>query len=94
MDQAFKRLSLNERRIVVSIDFGTTFSGLAWSETKRPDHQNVIENWPTASAKEGKSSPKVPTELRSVANGYQWGFQIPSSAKRNKYFKLLVAIGP
>jgi hypothetical protein len=35
MDQAFKRLSLNERRIVVSIDFGTTFSGLAWSETKR-----------------------------------------------------------
>ncbi|OXV06305.1 hypothetical protein Egran_05928 [Elaphomyces granulatus] len=88
MDRAFQRLSINERRIVVSIDFGTTFSGLAWSETKRPDHQNVIENWPTASAKEGKSSPKVPTELRSVANGFQWGFQIPSSAKRNKYFKL------
>lgn len=24
-----------ERRIIVSIDFGTTYSGLAWAETNR-----------------------------------------------------------
>jgi hypothetical protein len=28
-------LSLNDRKIVVAIDFGTTFSGIAWAETRR-----------------------------------------------------------
>lgn len=28
-------LSLNDRKIVVGIDFGTTFSGVAWAETRR-----------------------------------------------------------
>lgn len=26
---------MSDRRIVVSIDFGTTYSGIAWSETSR-----------------------------------------------------------
>ena len=28
-------LSLNDRKIVVGIDFGTTYSGVAWAETRR-----------------------------------------------------------
>jgi hypothetical protein len=28
-------LSLRERKIIVGIDFGTTYSGLAWAETRR-----------------------------------------------------------
>lgn len=28
-------LSLYDRKIVVGIDFGTTFSGVAWAETRR-----------------------------------------------------------
>ncbi|KAF2199489.1 actin-like ATPase domain-containing protein [Delitschia confertaspora ATCC 74209] len=77
------------RRIIVSLDFGTTFSGLAWAETNRADYQYVIEDWPAStSSARTKSSAKVPTELRSINNGFQWGFQIPATAKRNKYFKL------
>lgn len=26
---------VNDRKIVVAIDFGTTFSGIAWAETRR-----------------------------------------------------------
>ncbi|KAF4494809.1 uvsb pi-3 kinase [Fusarium agapanthi] len=71
---------MSNRRIVVSIDFGTTYSGVAWADTTRPDVQHVLTEWPSAGST--KSSPKVPTELRRVATGWQWGFQIPESAKR------------
>ncbi|KAG4270793.1 hypothetical protein FPRO04_02774 [Fusarium proliferatum] len=71
---------MSNRRIVVSIDFGTTYSGVAWADTTRPDVQHVLTEWPSAGS--SKSSPKVPTELRRVATGWQWGFQIPESAKR------------
>ncbi|RCI08728.1 hypothetical protein L249_4681 [Ophiocordyceps polyrhachis-furcata BCC 54312] len=77
---------MSDRRIIVSIDFGTTYSGVAWAETSRPDVQHVISSWPSASS--FKSSPKVPTELRRVASGWQWGFQIPETAKRYRFFKL------
>jgi molecular chaperone DnaK (HSP70) len=77
------------RRIVVSIDFGTTYSGVAWADTSRPDVQHVVTEWPAVGS--FKSSAKVPTELRKVAAGWQWGFQIPETAKRSKYFKLLVS---
>lgn len=94
-----------ERRIVVSIDFGTTYSGVAWADTTRvsdaiashkknsakavqPEIQHVLSNWPGVGS--FKSSPKVPTELRKVASGWQWGFQIPESAKRSRFFKLSV----
>ncbi|RFU77784.1 phosphatidyl inositol 3-kinase [Trichoderma arundinaceum] len=75
-----------ERRIVVSIDFGTTFSGVAWAETTQPDVQHVLSDWPSVGS--SQSSPKVPTELRKIASGWQWGFQIPKSAKRSRFFKL------
>jgi molecular chaperone DnaK (HSP70) len=28
-------LTLDERKLIVGIDFGTTFSGVAWAETRR-----------------------------------------------------------
>lgn len=81
-------VAMIERRIVVSIDFGTTYSGVAWADTTRPEIQHVLSNWPGVGS--FKSSPKVPTELRKVASGWQWGFQIPESAKRSRFFKLSV----
>lgn len=35
MVSTFAGLSLNERKLCVGIDFGTTFSGVAWAETRR-----------------------------------------------------------
>ncbi|GAB0136228.1 hypothetical protein EsDP_00004539 [Epichloe bromicola] len=80
------------RRIIVSIDFGTTYSGVSWAETTRPDVQHVVSIWPAADS--AKSSLKVPTELRKLAKGWQWGFEIPENAKRHRFFKLFVLTGP
>lgn len=33
--ETLNNLSINDRKLVVGIDFGTTFSGVAWAETRR-----------------------------------------------------------
>ena len=63
----------------------TVFPG---THTSQPDYQHVIDSWPSRVST--MTNPKVPTELRAIRNGFQWGFEIPSGAKRSKYFKLLV----
>ena len=32
-----------DRRIIVSIDFGTTYSGIAWAETSRVSYNLVLK---------------------------------------------------
>jgi len=32
---SMSNLTVNDRKLVVGIDFGTTFSGAAWAETRR-----------------------------------------------------------
>ncbi|KAL2869219.1 Hsp70 family protein [Aspergillus lucknowensis] len=93
MENALGSLSLVDRKLVIGIDFGTTFTGVAWAETRRPDHISVVESWPShAGSQEGMSSVKVPTELRYTgsksAENVQWGFQIPSLVDRYQWFKL------
>lgn len=33
--EKFNSLSLSDRKLVIGIDFGTTFTGVAWAETRR-----------------------------------------------------------
>lgn len=88
----FDKLNYTDRKIIVGIDFGTTYSGVAWAETKRPDRRVAITAWPISNtAREGESSDKVPTKLRYTSEGVQWGFQIPSTAPPEEvieWFKL------
>ena len=90
----FDKLDYVDRKIIVGIDFGTTYSGVAWAETKRPDRRVAITTWPISkTAREGESSDKVPTKLRYTSEGVQWGFQIPSNAPPTEvleWFKLYV----
>ncbi|KAL4758710.1 Hsp70 family protein [Aspergillus foveolatus] len=95
MEDSFDAFNFDDRKLVIGIDFGTTFTGVAWAETRRPDHISVIEAWPShIGAREGISSVKVPTELRYTktpnADGetVEWGFQIPSLVDRYQWFKL------
>ncbi|KAL4960816.1 Hsp70 family protein [Aspergillus stella-maris] len=93
MEKSFNSLSLEDRKLVIGIDFGTTFTGVAWAETRRPDHISVIESWPShAGTQEGISSVKVPTELRYTKGNSdedtEWGFQIPALVDRYQWFKL------
>ncbi|MCJ1343067.1 hypothetical protein MMC31_001258 [Peltigera leucophlebia] len=85
----FENLSLDERKIVVGVDFGTTFSGLAWAEERQKDQVNVLDTWPSSLTQlEGTSDAKVPTQLRYTQGNIEWGFQIPSVVERHEWFKL------
>ena len=79
-----------DRKILIAVDFGTTFSGLAWAQTRRPDVQTTITQWPDATSQglEGISSDKVPTEIHYTEDGYRWGFQINDEEQRYQWFKL------
>jgi hypothetical protein len=35
MEKSMGSLSLTDRKLVIGIDFGTTFTGVAWAETRR-----------------------------------------------------------
>lgn len=88
----FDKLSINDRKIIVGIDFGTTYSGVAWAETQRPDRRVAITVWPISkTTREGESSDKVPTKLRYNGNDPEWGFSIPVNAPTDEvieWFKL------
>ncbi|CAD6568371.1 MAG: hypothetical protein ASARMPREDX12_001385 [Alectoria sarmentosa] len=79
-----------DRKILVAVDFGTTFSGIAWAQTRQPEVQKAIIQWPdaTSDGMEGVSSEKVPTEITYDGKIYKWGFQIEDAEKRHQWFKL------
>ncbi|KAL9052621.1 MAG: hypothetical protein Q9206_004239 [Seirophora lacunosa] len=80
----------SDRKLLIAVDFGTTFSGVAWAQTRRPDVQTIIIQWPDNSSGglEGISSDKVPTELRYNGSDCQWGFQVDDFGPRHQWFKL------
>lgn len=92
MESHFESLSISERKIIVAIDFGTTYSGIAWAETQRHDRRTAITTWPISqTVRDGKTSEKVPTKLRHVGKNVQWGFQVPLQAppaEVSEWFKL------
>ncbi|KAF7588814.1 hypothetical protein BBP40_005207 [Aspergillus hancockii] len=71
-----------DKGIVVAVEFGTTYSGVAWASTSHPDKHYFINQRPqySSSSYDGMTSDKFPTE---VAYEYSetgphclWGFQI------------------
>ncbi|KAK5658679.1 hypothetical protein OQA88_2075 [Cercophora sp. LCS_1] len=88
----FENLSLVDRKIIVGIDFGTTYSGVAWAETRHPDRRIAITTWPISETnREAESSDKVPTQLWYKDNKRHWGFAIPPNAPPEEileWFKL------
>ncbi|KAI5794259.1 hypothetical protein DFH27DRAFT_565692 [Peziza echinospora] len=84
------------RAVVIGIDFGTTFSGVAWCFTGDPDKIRVIKNWPGSRnnqekvptvlsyAKKAKSETASPTKVK-------WGFEIkPETPNQISWFKLFL----
>ncbi|KAL8756092.1 MAG: hypothetical protein Q9184_004603 [Pyrenodesmia sp. 2 TL-2023] len=74
----------------MAVDFGTTYSGLAWAQTRKPENQSTVIQWPdaTSGGLEGATSDKVPTEILYNADGFKWGFQIGEFGQRHQWFKL------
>ncbi|KAJ5105552.1 actin-like ATPase domain-containing protein, partial [Penicillium alfredii] len=71
--------------IVVALDFGTTFSGVAWAQVTNPNEHYIINQWPSSVSSfiDGMTSEKVPTEVAFTYDGVTpkviWGFQIPEA---------------
>ncbi|KAH7023134.1 hypothetical protein EDB80DRAFT_745260 [Ilyonectria destructans] len=77
--------------LVIGIDFGTTFSGVAWAYSGQPDEIEQVTNWDTefnhCSDKE-----KTPTSILygSQDQATMWGYSIPPNRDALKWFKLLL----
>ncbi|KAF8469761.1 hypothetical protein BDZ91DRAFT_720982 [Kalaharituber pfeilii] len=83
-----------QQKIVVGIDFGTTYSGVAWADSTSPQDINPIRQWPAAVGKQDND--KVPSEMVYLPDGtFKWGFQtseqsVRKEAKILQYMKLLL----
>ncbi|KAG5988323.1 hypothetical protein E4U54_004689, partial [Claviceps lovelessii] len=93
-------------RLIVGVDFGTTFSGVAAVYTATPDDVDIIKTWPGGN---GITSDKVPTEISydvapppppppppHPAGGVtptanpKWGFQFRPEESRLRCIKLFL----
>ncbi|KAI0532864.1 hypothetical protein GGR58DRAFT_148013 [Xylaria digitata] len=79
----------NENILVIGIDFGTTFSGVAWATAAdfMSDNINIITSWPKNGSEEGK----VPTEMYYEQDGsVLWGSLVEPDCDPVRWFKLLL----
>ncbi|CAK7209363.1 hypothetical protein SCUCBS95973_000413 [Sporothrix curviconia] len=83
-------------RLIVGVDFGTTFSGVAAVYTPTPDDIEIIKTWPGGN---GITSDKVPTEMTydlpaDAPSGTEptvrWGFQFKPEESRLRCIKLFL----
>ncbi|KAF2193120.1 actin-like ATPase domain-containing protein [Zopfia rhizophila CBS 207.26] len=82
--------------IMVGIDFGTTYSGVAWACSEQPDDIKTVTNWQCHEYM-NQDKEKAPTEIAYVStptsptnnNNVTWGYGIPAT-EAVKWFKLLL----
>ncbi|XDG03264.1 hypothetical protein ABKA04_002879 [Annulohypoxylon sp. FPYF3050] len=83
-------------RLIVGVDFGTTFSGVAAVYTSTPDDVEIIKTWPGGN---GITSDKVPTEISydfppnhtpETKPNAKWGFQFKPEESRLRCIKLFL----
>ncbi|KAI1204680.1 actin-like ATPase domain-containing protein, partial [Annulohypoxylon truncatum] len=83
-----KKSSSLDDRLIFGIDFGTTFSGVAWAtvDDLEDNEINIITSWPKYRREDGKA----PTELFYEDDKIMWGYEVPSDADPVSWFKLLL----
>ncbi len=85
------RASGSEEKLIVALDFGTTYSGVAFCFVNRRD-TNVVSvlDWPGA---EGESKPKIPTLLNyshQDTSEFAWGALVDRMSDNIVGVKLLL----
>ncbi|KAI9705053.1 MAG: hypothetical protein M1836_006836 [Candelina mexicana] len=75
--------------LVIGLDFGTTYSGVAYGFTTKPEEIFTITDWPGA---RGRKVPKVPTIIKYNDDGsFTWGYELDQSTEgRIEGIKLLL----
>ncbi|KAG6016208.1 hypothetical protein E4U43_004060 [Claviceps pusilla] len=66
-----------EEKLIIALDFGTTYSGVAFCFANQTDAKPIaIMNWP---GNHGISAPKIPTIIeytREATKGFRWGASV------------------
>ncbi|KAI5794262.1 hypothetical protein DFH27DRAFT_127268 [Peziza echinospora] len=86
--------SVGREALIIGIDFGTTFSGVAWCYSGDPESIKTIKNWPGGGT---QNYDKVQTTLsynQKDPSRYKWGYEVnDDDAHRLSWFKLLLDQG-
>ncbi|KAF5601485.1 mitochondrial-type heat shock 70 [Fusarium subglutinans] len=76
--------------IIIGLDFGTTYSGIAWAYSREPEEIELVTSW-DSELNRCSDVEKAPTQLLYDNNkGTSWGYSIPASEDALKWFKLLL----
>ncbi|KAI1386328.1 actin-like ATPase domain-containing protein [Hypoxylon trugodes] len=75
--------------IIFGIDFGTTYTGVAWAWTGQPEDVFTITNW-ESQLYGNEEREKCPTAINYKPEGSTWGYAIPLTEQPFQWFKLLL----
>ncbi|KAI0125684.1 hypothetical protein BJ170DRAFT_684939 [Xylariales sp. AK1849] len=80
LSEKFQKLSARNipggDRLIIALDFGTTFSGVAYAFTNDPEKVYTVDSWPGG---DDRIVPKTPTTLlyeNGSKDKFQWGYQL------------------
>ncbi|KAH6856361.1 hypothetical protein B0I37DRAFT_425624 [Chaetomium sp. MPI-CAGE-AT-0009] len=80
----------HDNTIIVGIDFGTTYSGVAFTWSKKIERMEVISSW-DSELHSNSDEEKTPTAISFGPKGkVNWGYGIPFDSQQGKWFKLLL----
>ncbi|PTB46849.1 hypothetical protein M441DRAFT_445543 [Trichoderma asperellum CBS 433.97] len=84
-----QKASAGDPTIVIGIDFGTTFSGVAWARSSRPEQVNIITSWKSR-FNFNSDKEKVPTIIshEEKDGAPLWGYVAPQGSASIQWFKL------
>ncbi|KAF4951137.1 hypothetical protein FGADI_7752 [Fusarium gaditjirri] len=76
--------------IIIGLDFGTTYSGIAWAYSREPEDIELITSW-DSEFNNCSDVEKAPIQLLyDDKKGTSWGYSIPADKDALKWFKLLL----
>lgn len=83
-----------ESKFFVGLDFGTTFTSVAFAYSESPNEIKLVDIWPDA-ATGSNSAEQVPTKVEYMEPEMAWGYEVQDGAinpgsKPLEWFKLLL----
>ena len=69
-------------KIVVGVDFGTTYSAVAWAESSNPTQIEIIKNWPTSGQLVGAQAPSEIAYADGDTSTFSWGYDISPRVRK------------
>ncbi|KAL7798049.1 hypothetical protein V8C37DRAFT_418546 [Trichoderma ceciliae] len=84
-----QRFIQGDPTVIVGIDFGTTFSGVAWARSTRPEQIDIITSWKSR-FNFNSDKEKVPTSIyyEEKEQAPLWGYAAPLGEASIKWLKL------